>query len=405
MKTRFVAGLVVASCLLSGCSGSSTAAPDPAAATQGAAAGANPVTPNVSGPVNTGLAALQKGTAAGYVEARDAFTQAFAQIVPSDKSNQADVVRFFYALTRVGAFPADLTNPTQLNATSSNNLKTVGALLTAAGFDTASRTSYKALKPPARFPDSGPTGDDLTVFFLGPVQQELNSAVAALSLISPTFQVTWNFNATASFTGGQAIRQVVSDYGDVLALRSSCHALRAGFLEAASYDLGEGVADYLNNTDRSIQGFLSINPLAGFIAENAPLATVRQECGLCIDDFIAGVAFIRARPNKSANYLLTITASTANVDRAVANAAKFKTYLTSAGPTRATDGSTANLDLPTYFTSRISLRTFAPPFNKNRVNGLFPGSPFTPIYTGFTAGTQADPNRSTNGRGTPDFLK
>ncbi|MGE0489392.1 MAG: hypothetical protein AB7S38_09275 [Vulcanimicrobiota bacterium] len=350
---------------------------------------------DVAGLVTQGLALLQLGGYANLVSARDLFQQAVANIGSTTSQVDSDQANFFYALTRVAAVAAEL--PSDGNATDLNRM---GDFLDLLGFAAAGRTDYKSLTAPASF-NLGLSASEARIFLGGRLRSEVEGAIANLNAISTGFAINWSF-----LTDGP-LKNVESDYGDVLALRAGYRSILAGLLVATSYDLGSsdvGVA--LNDPLRTLATLFGNNPNAGNHLDRSLLGGVPAQLSGSLDDALAALDFMAAETDpQSDDFINILNVPPADITAFRNDITAYRNALTSQVMTMASNGDQGTLDLPNYFANGLDLRPFFPPLAGDHANGFFMGMPFSPVFVPAVPGSLADPNHDTNMNGIPDILQ
>lgn len=390
----------------------------PTANAQVSPADPNPVVPMaVNKPLTTGLSVGQlneKGLHAlsdGWIGgAKTYFGTAYQQVNSSDASSQADTARFFLALTRVAAFAMDTLsdgNPSDLNY--------VGDILDLAGIpNDTKRASWQLIVAPTQLAASSPKGNELRDFLYQVFKPELQAAIANLNEVSPGFNITWNQPAP-----GEEDDTIENDYGDVLFLRGLCKAVLAAIAIQNSYNLDADIATAANPNlddnpanDTTIKGFLSNHPIFLSLIQNATLAEAKSALAGALDDFSMAIDVINTETDAQGDDVVTLDSLTirdqntlaeakgylANAKQSLALATTIVDYNQTVEP----DKEDITLNLQKFFDIGVDFRKPAPgllpPFEANRVNGLFPDPTFGGVVL------SPDLNKDEDGDGVPDIL-
>jgi hypothetical protein len=198
----------------------------------------------------------QKGLSAmsdGWVLGARTYFEAATIAAGSEISNDADTAWFFFALTRVLALGFDTLSdgfPADTNR--------LGDLLDRFGFaNDETRANRDLIDVPAPMAHDSPTGNELRDFFYNVASPELEGAIQNLTMVSKSFEVTWQPDNAES---------VESDYGDVLFFRGMFGTVLSGIATQRAYDLFADIDVIVNAkkddnplNDVTIESFLSGN--------------------------------------------------------------------------------------------------------------------------------------------------
>jgi hypothetical protein len=316
-------------------------------------------------------------------------------------SNDADTVRFFAAFSRIASLYYNMSSDGNPN----NGLNTFGDILDAFGCNTSGRDPITFVDQvrfsatpycPVPLPAGAPTGAQLQTFIANVIRPELEGAIANLGKVSQSFNVTW----TEPFGG----KQVISDYGDALALRALSASLLGSAIAENSYNLDADIATAAN-TKQTKQDFLASNPNFLTLRSTSELGTVQSLLGNASDDTLAAINWIQSRTGSQSSYFISLGNMTSSeIDKHKREINEFKASLT--GPSNIHGGTgtlEGTLDLTKFFAG-MNLRSLLPTYTGS-IPGFFPDPTFNGAWTNYVPGSQYDPNRDLNMDGVPDVLR
>lgn len=193
-------------------------------------------------------------------------------------SNNADIARFFYALSKITAQAYDIAAD-EVN----DGLQDLGDIMDAFGAPSSDRLPFFNDSHDFRdeigeyyddpFPDplplGSPTGADLQNFSFNVLRPALEAAIASLDLVSTSFNKIW----LEPFDD----ETVESDYGDVLYLKAMFQSALAFIYTQRAYNLNVDIyaEDQIDKTDEE---FLETNPNLGTLgsAYGSYLSSAKQ---------------------------------------------------------------------------------------------------------------------------------
>ncbi len=315
------------------------------------------------------------------VEARDACVNA-ATSYGNTVSNDADTARFFAAFSRMASLWYNMSSTGNAN----NGLNTLGDILDAFGCNASGRDPLHpqdlvCTKP---LPSGAPTGAQLQTFIANVIEPELQGAISNLGSVSQSFNVTW----TEPFGG----KQVISDYGDVLTLKSAAEFLLGWVIVENSYNLDDNIANTVN-TKQTMQAFLASNPNFLTLVDASQLPTAQSIWGSSSQDTLAAISWMQSRTSSQSNYFISLASiNPSKINKFIKAVNELNTTLT--GPYNIYDDKTGNLDaifnLSKFFTG-LNLRSLLPSYSGNHPT-VFPDPTFDGIWTSYIPGSPSDPD-------------
>lgn len=327
------------------------------------------------------------------LEARDACISC-ADSYGSAESNDANTARFLAALTRISAVWHDM----QSDGNPNNGLNNLGDILDAFGCGASGRDPLhlEIMVCPETLPANAPTGAELQVFIANVLRPELERAIEHLDKVSQSFNVKW----IEPFGG----KQVESDYGDVLTLRSIAGTLLGSAIIENNYNLDADIAKAVN-LRQTVQDFLGANPDFLKLKSSSELVAAKDLLNKASDDTLAAINWMQSETdNQNDDLISLLDIEPASITETKERINDFKASL--AGPTtwfhddERTQVS-GTLDLTKFFVG-VDARSLLPSYSGN-IPGFFPDPTFKGIWTNYIAGSSGDPNHDGDGDGIPDF--
>ena len=340
--------------------------------------------------IDRGLDALADGWVLG---ARTYFEEA-VNVAGGSTANNADTARFMFALTRIAALGFDT-----LSDQDSSDMNRLGDILDRLGVANDDfRANWDLIDIAEPMPADSPTGNEYQTFLYDVVRPELIGAVDNLDAISAGFNKNWN-----DFISGS---QTESDYGDVLFLRGSYKSMLASIAMQMAYDLDADIDEIHNsnhdldlNNNITVENFVTNNTVFLGLADTTKLMEAKNYLtASALDDFDAAIDEIVAETDDQLDDLVTID-MIGDPTLAKQKIAQVKESILN-GATTVGQGM---LDLRHFFDDGVDFRSpsdLLPPFNGNKVAGLFPDPTFDQVIL------QPDMNEDTNPPdGIPDILQ
>jgi hypothetical protein len=324
------------------------------------------------------------------IEARDICVAA-ADSYGSIVSNDADVARFFAALSRVAALWYDQTSDGNPN----NGLNTFGDILDAFGCSVSGRDPERFdITWPDILPANSPTGGELQTFIRYIIRPEIEGAIENLGNVSQSFNISWIEPIDET--------TVESDFGDVLAAKALFKSLLASIIIENSYNL-DGDFDLM---DYHIEQFLADNPDFLKLTSSSELSGAKNYLIGASNDALSAIDWIQAETDDQNNdfvNLLDIEPATINDAKEYIN--EFKTSLTGPVNLYEDDEKTqlnGTLNLTNFFVG-MDLRSLLPAYSGDDP-GFFPDPTFNGIWTNYPQGANGDPNLDLDEDGSPDVI-
>jgi hypothetical protein len=307
-------------------------------------------------------------------------------------SNLADGARFLSAFSRISALWFNM----QSDGNPDNGLNSLGDILDAFGCDTTGRDPLmpdNSLVCPTVLPANAPTGADLQTFIADVIKPQLEGAITDLGKISQSFN---NFTWKEPFGG----KQVISDYGDVLALKGGAELFLSLAIVQGSYNLD---ADIVGAAGQTTQTFLASNPNFLHLSDTSGLSGAHALLVDAADDAVSAINKMQARTDAQGNHLIGLGNMTATQ---INNTIDRINLLKSTGPTTVPDDhgvAVGTINLDKFFVG-IDLRNYLPAYAGN-IPGFFADPTFNGIWTNYATGSSEDPNHDFNSDGAPDLLE
>jgi hypothetical protein len=297
------------------------------------------------------------------------------------QSNEADNVRFEAAVTSISSVLLKIPSDGQ-----SSGLNTLGDVFNAFGVTASGRVPYKPkqIVLPRILPSSSPRGGTVQDFAARKIRLALEKSIIYLNKISKQMNAAWK----EPFGG----KQVVSDYGDVLALRAAARYLLGAILIESSYNLDANIEQAVNQKMK-VKNFLDSNP--GFLrmedAQN--FIGARSLLSDSAGDVLAAIDWMQTENGNTTTHLISLGKYTADqINEAKKNINDFKSSL--ASPRTFFDRNNdqiGTLDLTKFF-GGVDFGTLLP----TSTPGIFPDPTFDGIWTNYAEGRYDPNNRATH---------
>ncbi len=294
-------------------------------------------------------------------------------------SDIADGARFFAAFSRVAALWFNM----QSDGDPNNGLNAFGDILDAFGCSASGRDPFnsKSLVCPSVLPSSTPTGAALQTFITNVMKPEIEGAVGNLGKIPQSFK---NMVWTEPFGG----KQVITDYGDILALKAGAEMLLSTAIVQSIYSLDANISSALN-LKQTKQAFLASNSSFLNLTNTSGLSSAHSLLGNAADDAVAAINKMQARTDAQSNHLIGLgQMTTAQISSTKNRISQLK----ATGPTNVRDDygnllGTANLD---KFFAGVNMRSYLPSYTGN-IPGPLLDPTFNGVWTNYVPGSKYDP--------------
>ena len=333
-------------------------------------------------------------TYSGILAANEQF-KAAVEANPSDPEGN-----FFYALTQIPASClAYGPNPQAVD--------TVRALLESLGFTRNEGAEFleNPYNPPVDgnyivFPDNAPGGEALREFLTGPFVATIDSAIANLDRLLPTFQTF----LTATETGMDETIEV--DYSDVLLYKSALRFLKSVLLTIGAYNIdvdSKHLAGVFNANIFTLQrdlidaypDFLKLLPTTGVTVDGFALLQQARSAFLgAVDTYIAASESIRGEADSQVDDLIVLEPEEYQAEghfRATLVEAKESLLQGQLAAIESSDGSHIDhVDLNHLFGNNdidpLAMRSILPSFNPDNyiIGGTFPDATLDGIFVDLT---------------------
>lgn len=321
-------------------------------------------------------------------EARDMCVAA-ANSYGSIVSNDADLARFFAALSRVAVLWYDQASDGDPN----NGLNTLGDILDAFGCSVSGRDPEQPyFECPEILPPTTPTGGELQTFIKNIIRPEIEGAIENLNNISQEFNIDWVIEET----------YVESDFGDVLTLRAVFKTLLASIIIENSYNLD---VDFALLDTYTKEQFLSNNSNFLTVSDCSELSSARTYLNEASNDILLAIDWILSETDdQNDDFINLLDVALDVIDDAKSDINNFKKSLSV--PVNVYHEETQELigtiNFNNFFLC-MDLRSLLPSYSGD-IPGYFPDPTFNSIWTNYTSGAYGDPNRDLNEDGIPDVL-
>ncbi|MBF0450662.1 MAG: hypothetical protein HQK75_08175, partial [Candidatus Magnetomorum sp.] len=254
--------------------------------------------------IANGREALSLHTQDGINDARESFQNAVSKAPNNAEAN------FFLAGTRLLAL---LNTDTYVSGLP---IDTLNELLDSYGISTTGRNLFnwtatftKNLNGDIQLPEDSPLFQYVQKYLSDIVLPEIDAALANLSIISTTFTSILTDTETGDYLHGD----VEVDYGDILAFRSSLHALKSAIHILCAYDLDADMDDILKKLDEKIfdintdlfekyQNFMNLFSDGSTVISNYATSELLQ----AIDLYFEASEYIRNETDDQENDLISI---------------------------------------------------------------------------------------------------
>ncbi len=294
----------------------------------------------------------------------------------SDIGNSA---RFFAAFSRIAALWFDM----QSDGNPNNGLNTFGDILDAFGCSASGRDPFnsKSLACPSVLPPGTPTGAALQTFIANVMKPEIDGATGNLGKIPQSFK---NLVWTEPFGG----KQVITDYGDILALKAGAEMLLSTAIIESSYSLDANISSAVN-LKQTKQAFLASNSSFLTLTDTSGLSNAHSLLGNASNDAVAAIDKMQARTDAQSNHLIGLGQMTS---AQISSTKSRVSQLKATGPTNVRDDygnllGTANLD---KFFAGVNMRIYLPSYTGN-IPGQLPDPTFNGVWTSYVPGSKYDP--------------
>jgi len=354
-------------------------------------------TPHPDDALAQGLVALSNGE---ILKAKKLFESA-SLAYGSQVFHNADVARFFYALTRAAALWFDMYS----DGNPDNGLNTLGDILDAFGFSSSGRDPWDfggSSDPcPETLPSTSPTGGDLQAFLYNVVRPEIEGAINSLDMVAQSFSIDW--------TEPLGSTSVESDYGDVLFFRAIAKGLLALILVQHAYDLDADIDTEANDPANTIESFLGDNPGFLTLTNASCLSTAKAYLHGGLDDANDAIDWIQAETDDQSNDLINLMDTTpeeiaeAKELIAYAKAGLDGQYTLDGGDTPSDPRDDTIIDMSKFFAG-IDLRSLLPSFVGDNASGLLPYPGLGGILVKLEGKDPSDLNKDLDGDGTADIF-
>ena len=297
----------------------------------------------------------------------------FAAAVEADATDQE--ANLFFAITRL---PGLLDNT--VSYTSGYPIENVKELMDRCGVSHEGRDilDWSASIPEDAegnplLPSDTPSGQAIQDFFRSVIIPEIDGALANLSVIAESFNLT----LTASETGED--RNIEVDYGDVLLYRSFLHTVKAWFLIICSYDIDMDIDDIVEKMNSDLfninTDLLDAYPgLLQLLADGSiTIGDAREAILAAIEGYDAASTFIREETDDQWDDLIMLDPEDEAEELEFrTNLEEIKNSLENGGPIEISEDSTS-VDLREFFDDPISIRYYMPSFNYDPYTGEYKG--------------------------------
>ncbi|MFC1867214.1 Ig-like domain-containing protein [Thermodesulfobacteriota bacterium] len=315
---------------------------------------------------------LKDGVAGEALMAKNYFQGAVLKTQGVVGSNEADISRFFYAATRLGALVYNIEYD-EID----DGLKDLGDILDAFGYSASeSRLPIRGLQlvDPDPLPVDSPSGANLNNFLYNIVRPEIEGAIANLDEVSTSFNKIW--------TEPVNHETVESDYGDVLFFRTLYEGVLAWIFMQNAYDFDANIYR-IDSNKPNLEEFLVYEPNFGTLAPaySSDLAAAKAHFRTGLNYFDDAIVWMEQEADTQVDDYINLSGSTpTEIQTAKLDIVDAENTLD--GPTLVDDNKDLDdpvtLDMSIFFNG-LNLRSFLPPITGDGATGLFPDPTFAGI--------------------------